>query len=45
MLLSNQLRDLWSEDRGNEPVLAFYAALGLGEDEVVSLGKRLVNDG
>jgi len=31
--------------RGNEPVLAFYAALGFGEDEVVSLGKRLVNDG
>ncbi|MBT9596819.1 MAG: GNAT family acetyltransferase [Vitreoscilla sp.] len=31
--------------RGNEPVLAFYAAIGFGEDDVVSLGKRLVNDG
>lgn len=28
----------------NREVLAFYAALGFGEDAVVSLGKRLVNE-
>ncbi|MGM9485947.1 GNAT family acetyltransferase [Ideonella sp. YS5] len=30
--------------RGNEPVLAFYAALGYADDSVVSLGKRLEHD-
>lgn len=30
--------------RGNEPVLAFYAALGYTDDQVVSLGKRLEHD-
>lgn len=30
--------------RGNEAVLAFYAALGYAEDDVVSLGKRLEHD-
>jgi ribosomal protein S18 acetylase RimI-like enzyme len=30
--------------RGNEPVLAFYAALGYADDHVVSLGKRLEHD-
>jgi ribosomal protein S18 acetylase RimI-like enzyme len=30
--------------RGNEPVLAFYAALGYADDNVVSLGKRLEHD-
>lgn len=29
----------------NDTVLAFYAALGYGTDDVVSLGKRLVADG
>jgi ribosomal protein S18 acetylase RimI-like enzyme len=29
---------------GNEPVLAFYAALGYADDHVVSLGKRLEHD-
>jgi ribosomal protein S18 acetylase RimI-like enzyme len=28
----------------NAAVLAFYKALGYGQDEVVSLGKRLEND-
>lgn len=31
--------------KGNEAVLGFYAALGYVQDEVVSLGKRLVDDG
>ena len=30
--------------RSNESVLAFYHAMGYGEDEVVSLGKRLIPD-
>ncbi|AQA17868.1 N-acetyltransferase [Halioglobus japonicus] len=30
--------------RTNEAVLAFYHAMGYGEDEVVSLGKRLIPD-
>ena len=30
---------------GNEPVLAFYAALGYTVDDAVSLGKRLIVDG
>jgi ribosomal protein S18 acetylase RimI-like enzyme len=30
--------------RGNEAVLAFYAALGYADDNVVSLGKRLEHD-
>lgn len=30
--------------RGNEAVLAFYAALGYADDDVVSLGKRLEHD-
>jgi ribosomal protein S18 acetylase RimI-like enzyme len=30
--------------RGNEPVLAFYSALGYADDNVVSLGKRLEHD-
>ncbi|QFU77045.1 GNAT family acetyltransferase [Halioglobus maricola] len=30
--------------RSNEVVLAFYRAMGYGEDEVVSLGKRLIPD-
>lgn len=29
---------------GNEPVLAFYAALGYAVDDTVSLGKRLIPD-
>lgn len=29
---------------GNTEVLAFYARLGYGQDEVVSLGKRLIAD-
>jgi ribosomal protein S18 acetylase RimI-like enzyme len=28
----------------NEEVLAFYASLGYVQDDVVSLGKRLIND-
>lgn len=30
--------------QGNEAVLAFYAALGYADDNVVSLGKRLEHD-
>ena len=30
--------------RGNEAVLAFYAALGYADDDVASLGKRLEHD-
>jgi ribosomal protein S18 acetylase RimI-like enzyme len=30
---------------GNQAVLAFYQRLGYAEDPVVSLGKRLVEDG
>ena len=30
--------------RGNADVLKFYAKLGYGDDEVVSLGKRLISD-
>lgn len=30
--------------QGNEAVLAFYAALGYADDQVVSLGKRLERD-
>ena len=30
---------------GNEPVLAFYTALGYAVDDAVSLGKRLIVDG
>jgi ribosomal protein S18 acetylase RimI-like enzyme len=30
--------------RGNTDVVAFYARLGYSEDEVVSLGKRLIRD-
>ncbi len=30
--------------QGNEAVLAFYAALGYADDQVVSLGKRLEHD-
>jgi ribosomal protein S18 acetylase RimI-like enzyme len=30
--------------RSNEAVLAFYAALGYADDDVVSLGKRLEHD-
>ncbi|HEV8691745.1 MAG TPA: GNAT family N-acetyltransferase, partial [Ideonella sp.] len=30
--------------QGNEAVLAFYAAIGFADDQVVSLGKRLEND-
>ena len=29
---------------GNEPVLAFYSALGYTVDDAVSLGKRLISD-
>ncbi len=29
---------------GNEPVLAFYKALGYGVDDAISLGKRLMDD-
>jgi ribosomal protein S18 acetylase RimI-like enzyme len=31
--------------RGNTAVAAFYARLGYAEDEVVSMGKRLIRDG
>ena len=30
--------------KGNAEVLKFYAKLGYGDDEVVSLGKRLISD-
>ena len=31
--------------KGNTDVLKFYAKLGYGDDEVFSLGKRLISDG
>jgi ribosomal protein S18 acetylase RimI-like enzyme len=31
--------------RGNEAALAFYRDLGYGEDDVISLGRRLIADG